>query len=38
MAVLETLGIARELTGRKRYRVFGYQRWLAVLEADGGDP
>ena len=31
MQVLERLGIARELTGRKRNRLFGYDRYLAIL-------
>ncbi|HXU44091.1 MAG TPA: Fic family protein [Thermoanaerobaculia bacterium] len=31
MALLLDLGIARELTGRKRNRVFAYDRYLAVL-------
>jgi cell filamentation protein, protein adenylyltransferase len=31
MAVLSELGIARELTGKKRNRVFVYDRYLALL-------
>jgi len=31
MRVLERLGIARELTGRRRNRLFGYQRYIAIL-------
>jgi Fic family protein len=37
MGVLAELGIARELTGRKRNRVFVYGRYLAILE-EGMDP
>lgn len=29
---LEAAGIVRELTGKKRGRVFGYDRYLAELE------
>jgi Fic family protein len=32
MGVLAGLGIARELTGRKRDRVFAYDRYLAILQ------
>jgi hypothetical protein len=28
---LEDEGIAKELTGKKRNRVFGYSRYLAIL-------
>jgi len=31
MALLEDVGIAKELTGKKRNRVFGYSRYLAIL-------
>ncbi len=31
MAVLEELGIARELTGKRRNRLFGYERYIAIL-------
>ena len=31
MGVLEELGVMRELTGRKRGRLFGYDRYLAIL-------
>ena len=31
MQVLEALGIVRELTGKKRYRLFGYEQYLAIL-------
>ena len=31
MALLEKVGIAKELTGKKRNRVFGYSRYLAIL-------
>ena len=34
---LATLGIVRELTGRKRDRVFAYDRYLAVLN-EGAEP
>jgi len=37
MGVLAELGIARELTGRKRDRVFAYDRYLAVLQ-EGTEP
>ena len=37
MTVLTGLGIARELTGRKRDRVFAYDRYLAVLQ-EGTEP
>lgn len=29
--VLERLGMIRELTGKKRYRFFGYEQYLAIL-------
>ena len=32
MDLLVEIGIARELTGRRRNRVFAYDRYLAVLE------
>lgn len=31
MQVLERVGVVRELTGKKRNRLFGYQRYLAIL-------
>jgi len=31
MSVLEELGIARELTGRRRHRLYGYDRYIAIL-------
>jgi len=31
MQVLERLGVARELTGKKRNRLFGYDSYLAIL-------
>lgn len=34
---LAALGIVRELTGRKRDRVFAYDRYLAVLN-EGAEP
>jgi Fic family protein len=37
MGVLTGLGIATELTGRKRDRVFAYDRYLAVLQ-EGTEP
>jgi hypothetical protein len=37
MGVLIALGIAKELTGRKRDRVFAYDRYLAVLQ-EGTEP
>jgi len=37
MGLLERAGIVRELTGRKRDRLFGYARYLAVL-AEGTEP
>ncbi|MBN1427298.1 MAG: Fic family protein [Anaerolineae bacterium] len=37
MAALVTLGIARELTGRRRNRVFVYDRYLDILNA-GAEP
>jgi Fic family protein len=37
MGVLAELGIAKELTGRKRDRVFAYDRYLAVLQ-EGTEP
>jgi Fic family protein len=33
MAELVTMGIATELTGKKRNRVFAYERYLAILGA-----
>ena len=37
LADLERLGIVDEITGRKRGRVFSYQRYLAIL-SEGTDP
>ena len=37
LADLERLGIVEEVTGRKRGRVFGYRRYLAIL-SEGTDP
>jgi Fic family protein len=34
---LENLGIAHEITGRKRERVFAYTRYLAILN-EGAEP
>jgi hypothetical protein len=31
MQVLERLGVARELTGKRRKRLFGYDRYVAIL-------
>ncbi len=37
MKVLTALGVARELTGRKRNRLFGYDRYMAILN-EGTEP
>ena len=37
MAALTELGLARELTGNRRNRVFSYQRYLAIL-GEGTEP
>ncbi len=37
MSLLAELGISRELTGKKRNRVFGYTRYLAIL-SEGTEP
>ncbi len=37
MAILEDLGIAREITGKKRNRIFAYDRYLAIL-SEGTEP
>ena len=37
LADLERLGIVEEVTGRRRGRVFGYRRYLAIL-GEGTDP
>jgi hypothetical protein len=37
MKVLTKLRIARELTGRKRDRIFAYDRYLAILN-EGTEP
>jgi hypothetical protein len=31
MQTLESLGIARELTGKRRNRLFGYDEYVAIL-------
>ena len=31
MQVLERVGVVRELTGKKRSRLFGYQQYLGIL-------
>ena len=31
MQILEQFGVARELTGKKRNRLFGYDQYLAIL-------
>ncbi len=37
MEILENSGIARELTGKKRNRRFGYARYVAIL-GEGTEP
>jgi hypothetical protein len=37
MSVLERLGIARELTGKQRNRLYGYDAYLAIL-GEGTEP
>ena len=37
MEALVALGIARELTGQKRHRLFAYDRYLAILN-EGTEP
>ena len=37
MKLLVDLGIAKELTGKKRNRVFGYVEYMAVL-VEGTEP
>jgi Fic family protein len=37
MKVLTDLGVARELTGRRRNRLFGYDRYMAILN-EGTEP
>jgi len=37
MQLLVTSGIVRELTGRKRNRIFVYDAYLAILN-EGGEP
>lgn len=37
LADLENLGIVEEATGRKRSRIFGYRKYLAIL-SEGTDP
>lgn len=34
MRHLQEVGIVRELTGKQRYRVFGYERYLDILNAE----
>ena len=31
MRALERLGVVRELTGKKRNRLFGYEEYLSIL-------
>jgi hypothetical protein len=31
LASLESVGIVREMTGRRRHRVFSYDRYLRIL-------
>jgi len=37
MKILENLGVAQELTGRRRNRLFGYGRYVAIL-GEGTEP
>lgn len=37
LADLEKMGIVKEVTGRKRGRVFSYQRYLAIF-SEGTEP
>ena len=37
MKLLIDLGIARELTGKRRNRIFGYDRYLKIL-SEGTEP
>ena len=37
MKILESLGVAQELTGRKRHRLYGYGRYLDIL-GEGTEP
>jgi hypothetical protein len=37
MELLERLGIARELTGKRRNRLFAYEQYLGVLN-EGTEP
>ena len=37
MRMLESLGVARELTGRRRGRLYGYQEYLAIM-SEGTEP
>ena len=37
LADLQRIGIVEEVTGRRRGRVFGYRRYLAIL-SEGTDP
>ncbi len=34
MGLLEQIGIVRELTGQKRYRLFGYPQYLSILDQE----
>ena len=37
LRTLERLGIARELTGKRRNRLYGYQQYVSLL-AEGTEP
>ena len=37
MKLLEKLGIVRELTGKRRNRLYGYDRYLEIL-SEGTEP
>ncbi len=34
---LETLGIAKEITGKERHKIYTYQRYLDILNEGIGD-
>ena len=36
MKLLEELGVAREVTGRKRNRVYAYDRYISILGEGAG--
>jgi hypothetical protein len=38
MRTLERLGLARELTGQRRNRLFGYDQYIAILSEGTGPP